>query len=506
MTWTAEQFRNTFVKNFARYRDLDWRQNAALNGFDDVASHARGTGSPIEHFYTHARTFCDAPPPGLVGGADETALPVPDTMYGRLARVVPRLVQLHAGNRKVDYNAIRAALEREGLSRKEAQETVQRAEYLAGGNPVVVASQIGEWILDEARRLLEHRAPPEGIDELASQIHALATKPGAHCWCSLIYVYWLDEAGVPWALERLADRIENGVVPTTRWLHALHVEDNSDLIDVISKFTSMWQRGDFPAVDERRRQYLALYGFPLLAAEGWGTLETVDPRHAFPGAFHRFLCEAMRYFRDGRNREIQPDPEPVRAALASLYEALAEGNENLRRRRPPQLRGHLEYAKRLLGGVTPPSPSEPPDPAPNPLETQLEADWRSAIPGRPGSRKLGDPYGTLVDSVASMYQWTRPSTREYLALAEAGELILVIVRAVGTIRSHQFSASDAACTIGLLEEPIKRYVAAFQSVARVDLTSQPVARPPSDAMRRHIQPPPVSPLGRNWATEVRITG
>lgn len=336
---------------------------------------------------------------------------------------------------------------------------------------------------------------PEDWQQLAKLVNEYLDrlrneKPPRHPeGCSLIYCYYLDEGGVQFAIERLADRIENGVIRTTAPLRELHVRENSIITDIISTFIGSWQGSEILDVDSRRKQYHALYGFPLHAARSWGRMHTVDPRQNFPAALHGFFYEAHRYYRDTRNLEMLPDIETVRAALKRLLQALREGNENFRLRRLPQIRGQIEYVKRLLGGI---------DPA-----NEIAAAWDRHLTGRPGVEGASDskPWQHKVDAVASAYAWRRPSMTDYLALAESGEEILIAVRVAGEAGVFDDDSAIVAF-LNLIKEPGTRYANAFKSVAAVDLTQNTLATPPSAAMARHIQAPGIPPMKWNWAARV----
>ena len=310
-------------------------------------------------------------------------------------------------------------------------------------------------------------------------------------WCSLIHPYWLDEASVPWAIERLVDRIENGVVASTRPLVSVRVGENGLLPSVISTYAHTWQQGDLAAVDERRRQYLATYGFPLFSAARWGQLETVDPNRGFPAAFHGFLASALQFYRDSRNTQMIPDAEGVLKAFDQLGRALRESNENLRRVRATEIRGQMEYVKQVLGGLKAESP------------TTLQQEWSAALPGRPGVRESMDHWEFAVDTVADLYQWRRPSVTEYRSLAENGEVLLVMTRIFNDSRV-KLGVQTMWAVLEILHEPIRQYTSAYKVVTGVDLAApNPFLGAPALAMaRQQMQPPAIPPLRRSWAVEL----
>ncbi len=314
-------------------------------------------------------------------------------------------------------------------------------------------------------------------------------------WCSLIHPYWLDEASVPWAIERLVDRIENGVVASTRPLMSVRVAETGDLPGVISTYAHSWQQGELAAVDERRRQYLATYGFPLFSAARWGQLETVDPNRGFPAAFHGFLATALQFYRDSRNTQMIPDAEGAMKTLDHLGRALRESNENLRRVRATELRGQMEYVKQVLGGSKKQSA----------LLGPLQNDWKNALPGRPGVRDSMDPWEFAVDAVSDLYQWRRPSVTEYRSLAENGEVLLVMTRIL-TDSSVTLGVQTMWALLDILREPIRQYTSSYKVVTGVDLAApNPFLGAPALAMaRQQMQPPAFPPLRRSWAVELPV--
>jgi hypothetical protein len=343
------------------------------------------------------------------------------------------------------------------------------------------------------------RLPPPDWQELAQLLidNISPCRQEEDCrgsFCSLIYCYWLDEAGLPWSLERLADRIENGASGPNRPLQAIHVSEDKEIARVINRYASIWQQGHLAAVDERRKQYHALYGFPLYIARRWGKLDTVDPRSNFPAAFHQFLSNAMRYYRDSQNLDRIPDPQPAITSLKALGDMLKEGNENLRIVRSPELRGQFEYTKKVLGGHW----QEPADP--------LGEEWTNLLPGRPGKIQDVDPWTFVVDTVATMYGWRRSPTRNYVTLAETGELILILSRWL-TRDDSVLNDGVSRAFLEILKDAVSDYVAAFRNVARVDLSRQAFSGSPADAMSasQSVRPPAVPPARRSWMAELPMS-
>jgi len=503
----------SFVGTFAENANQRWK------GVTLSIAAERGAASPVDIFYTKAIEFCRTPPAAPPAGPSvPDALP-PEQVRARVDEYHSRLLGVLSAtlpsaadkDAEIRDKATKLAAEPEFTGIPEISEFVTSIQLFPAEETLRslarARSVAGPALLvgtDIARTLRQRQTAPD-FAQLGTILEAEAAKNPTdpiiaqrpRGWCSLIYNYWLDEGGLPWGLERLADRIENGVVRTTQALQAVRISDSSEVATVISKYASIWQQGDLPHVDERRRQYLALYGFPLLSAARWGGLETTDPRRIFPPAFHRFLSEAMHYYRDLRNLQILPDVQTALAAFDALLAALREGNENMRRVRPPELRAQLEYSKQVLGGFRNGQPA---------TLVPLEQEWAARLPGRPGVQGALDPWQFAVDTVASLYRWQRPGITEYTTLAECGEVILVLSRIVAPTGVVTISPALFQAFLEVMQDIIQRYVNAYKAVSQVDLAARGAfLGPPSEAMARSIQPPVIPPLKRNWAAEVPLT-
>jgi hypothetical protein len=491
-----------FVGTFAEAKGGPWRDSLLK-----VSELRRGADGPMDAFYDKAFERCRTRPQLPAAPAAAPAR-TPSENRGLadefLAALIRRLGRIDgAGDAKVRAEA-------RGLIKDEPKYgTVPEVSKLVATLDAVQAEALLKSLAEKrilfgqavnvGGDLIDALRPRRDLDWDGLERIILPAAPKPVTWCSLIYSYWLDEGGIPWALERLADRIENGVVRTTQPLQAVRIDDASTVAVVVSKYASIWQQGDLPHVDERRRQYQALYGFPLYSAARWGALETVDPRHTFPPAFHRFLAEAMHYYRDMRNLQMLPDIQPVRAAFDTLVDAIREGNENMRRARPPEVLAQMEFTKQVLGGYRNNNA-----PAPGFVDLDvLKDEWKARLPGRPGLQAALHPWQNAANTVAMLYRWQRPNIAEYTKLAEYGELILVLARILGD--ELNLSESIFAAFIELIQDAVQNYVTSYKAVAQVDLSARGAFMgAPTEAMARYIQPPIIPPLKRSWAAEVPV--
>ncbi|MDL9998317.1 hypothetical protein QTI24_06890 [Variovorax sp. J22P240] len=310
---------------------------------------------------------------------------------------------------------------------------------------------------------------------------------------SLIYVYWLDEAGLFWAAERLTDRLQNGVVPTTAPLAGVRVSQLSLASRAMAQFARIWRQGQLAPVGERAAQYAALYGYSLHIAGRAAPMLNVDVMKDFPNAFNQALRGALRFYKETRNLMIVADVTAARQAFEGLARVLDQGNENLRMVKPMEFRVQAEYVKLLLGGSTT-----------LPFLT-LYDEWRAALTPRPGVADSMQPWQVILDAVSDRYRLRSVSSAEYHTLAENGEAILVATRLLQLTPGGLAAVGDNALKafLLLLEDAIQKYAGSLGAVTGLDLRSDNVsaaelAAPPSKLLAGRYAPPAVSPLRDEW--------
>lgn len=511
---SAESDLKDLVKTFTESRKEAW---GTVKLEPDLL---RGGLRPLGGFYDKANELCRNGPDAVAAWR----IVAGSRVRAQASKLVPRFLttrkdEIGAQLGSVRTDEIRATLK--GTVEKflkdegnpgdtEAVERIYRAVegwHSAGFDPAYLgkylehlelldrASDVAEHVIGTVSRPLRATASEDDWAALARWVQ----KPvEGRPWCSLIHCYWLDEAGLPLVVERIVDRVENGQGDVNRLLSAIRVAEDSKAARLLGQFACFWQQGLTPAVDERRRQYEALYGLPLHVGAGWGRLDTVDSNQAFPGAFHGFLSEALKFYQELRNRFMDADPIRAKESLHTLSQVLRRGNENLELVRSPQIRASMEYSKRILGGDRK---------CVQTFDVELQKEWKGFLPGRPGVRGAMDPWEFAVETVSNMLGWRRPPIGDFGTLAEDGELILTLIRIVSDMNSQEGpNVGELLAFLDLMQEPIQRYAGAYRSVARVDLqASQPFLGPPAEAMARHIPPPIVPPLRRNWA-DVPVAG
>ena len=300
---------------------------------------------------------------------------------------------------------------------------------------------------------------------------------------TLIYCYWLDEAGVQWAVERAAFRAENGDEAVTGRWPVFNLSRDADLVGVLAGYTTAWQRGDLAALQERQQMYFALYGYPLYIAARGRPMRTPDPRHVFPGAFNNFLSAAMKYYEQERNLNFDPNVAATRAAFDQLATSLKEGDQNMRDFRPPEMRAQFEYLKDVLGDEN---------------SEELNSSWQQVLQSRPGLQEASERWTTNCDSIAEANRWRRPHARNYRTLAENGEVILVVSRAFDAMFGGSVDPVQMEAFIQMMRGPIQSYVEAFNAVCGVDLEREPTAKPPAALMAKRYPPPQDAPWPRYW--------
>jgi hypothetical protein len=298
----------------------------------------------------------------------------------------------------------------------------------------------------------------------------------------LIYVYWHEEAGVYWALERVADRFENNVHVDTYPLRGLHLEERDPngvgAADLLATYINLRRRQLLSPLAERWKQYLMQYGFTPAIARGWPALNVSDVRAQFPPALHRWIREALLYYRSLEDLQRSPDVVPAKAASEELCRQIAEGGENLGDQPYAEIvRPEIELGKLILG------------------HPQLHGK----LGIRSGTGAMMASWEHSLDAIATLYNWRRPSSEHYRHLAERGEL-LVLVHSLLQAAMVPMGEGEYAALLALLRDHVLRYAISYQTVTGIDLRAQADARPPAEAMRA-MPPPRVPPLRGAWTDQ-----
>jgi hypothetical protein len=297
----------------------------------------------------------------------------------------------------------------------------------------------------------------------------------------LLYIYWHEEAGTYWAIERLADRFENSVHADTQPLRGLHLEERDPsgvgAADLLTTYTSLRRRDLLSPLSERWKQYLMQYGFAPSIARAWPQLGTTDVRRRFAPAFHRWLNEALRYYRGLEDLQRNPDIEPAMAAAEELCRQIAEGGENLGDQPYAEVvRPEVQLARMILG----------------------HPQIHRKLGIRPGTASLMASWEQSLDAIADLYLWRRASCEHYRHLAECGEtLLLMHALALDLIKQHE---SSYRALLELLRGEVVRYAISYQTVTGVDLRASADPRTPAEALLT-TRPPRVPPLRGQWTDQ-----
>ncbi len=473
----------------------------------------RGEPSPILKFYNHADKMCSAVTIDQNGPVVEKrgSGSVPQTIVAGFVRDVNKVADEKAKekNRNSEDQNFTAAINQclKRAAYKNSPEVQAFCEHvLDTGEPAtairdaskILTTQFVTSNLGVASAGDRHRADRSNVSEATWEmaweklrLQVAASKKSesseeAFGCSSLIYVYWLDEAGISWAVERAAFRIENANAQITRKWPSLNARSDSALARVLATFTTSWQRGDLAAVQERQQMYYSLYGYPLFIAARGRKFSTPDPRHRFPAALNGLLHAAMRYYQEERNLEMLPNNLAASSAFRSLALVLREGNQNMRDIRPPELRAQFEYLKQVLGGDI--------------GNSETAGDWDQVLQGRPGLRDGVARYVFNADAIAEIHGWRRTMADNYRILAEQSELILVIARAF-----DKMGASDNVALVEvflqLMRTSMQTYVDAYKIVCGVDLEKadrEHLMKPPAAFLARNQKPPVDAPWPRYW--------
>lgn len=499
---SAETILRSFVDKFNNQRREYWGEVKL------PVSRRRGSKSPVLTYYDHLDGLCKSIKLERDGG---TTPPVVQGIPAFLKKVAGDVSDKRGSKTRssTDADLIKSV---EKLRKQNDFKDLQNVQFLAdqimaSDSPAEsfrsasdsVTSSLVRNSLDEqsergrraGRREISEAIWQRILDHLKSQLREATKAPDkvspddiTQCFpcSSLIYVYWLDEAGTQWAVERAAFRIENANRAFTGKWSNLHVTRTSHLAQALAEFSTSWQRGDLAAVQERQQMYYSLFGYPLFVARRGRTFRTPDPRHRFPSAFNLFLQSAMRYYQEERDLDRVPNSLAVRNAFRTLAITLREGNENLRDIRPPELRAQFEYLKDILGDDS--STNKP--------------GWEDILNVRPGLREGQAAWTYNVDTIAEIHQWRRPIADDYRILAEEGETILVMVRSFDFMGAADADTELVDGLLQLLRPHIENYVERFKIVCGADLERQQVTAPPAALMAKRGAPPENPPWPRYW--------
>ena len=317
--------------------------------------------------------------------------------------------------------------------------------------------------------------------ELAATIRG-AVKDQSICELArLIYIYWHEEAGAYWAVERLADRFENGIHADTLPLRSLHLEErvpgSTNASALLAAYIGLRRRDSLSMLSERWKQYLMQYGFAPGIARAWPVLDVADARARFAPALHTWLHEALVFYRRLENLQINPDVTAAKASAEELSRQIAEGGENLGDQPyAAGLRPEIQLTKVILG----------------------HPQIHGKLGIRPGTGTLMAPWEQSLDAIAERYRWPRKSTEHYRQLAEHGELLLVILSLVQPLSSLSEGAYRAF--LDLIKDLVMRYAIAYHMVTGVDLRAQADPRSPIETMSA-LLPPKVPPLRGPWTDQ-----
>lgn len=297
----------------------------------------------------------------------------------------------------------------------------------------------------------------------------------------LIYIYWHEEAGAYWAVERLADRFENGVHADTAPLRSLHLEErvpgSTNASALLAAYIGLRRRDSLSMLSERWKQYLMQYGFAPGIARAWPVLDVADARARFAPALHNWLHEALVFYRRLENLQINPDVTAAKASAEELARQIAEGGENLGDQPyAAGLRPEIQLMKVILG----------------------HPQIHGKLGIRPGTGTLMAPWEQSLDALAERYRWQRKSTEHYRQLAEHGELLLVMLSLVQPLTSLSEGAYRAF--LELIKDLVMRYAIAYHMVTGVDLRGQADPRSPIETMSA-LPPPRVPPLRGPWTDQ-----
>lgn len=228
----------------------------------------------------------------------------------------------------------------------------------------------------------------------------------------LIWSYWHEIGGLTQAVDVIAMRFQNRRNPAQRDpLAQFKLAPLRPLSNLL--FGYIADEPNRLTVERRAYEYDHEYGLRL-TGQSTPTLNSVDSRSAFVGAFHNLLGIVSRFYKEMDDRWVTADAWPVLNAIKDVHLTLAEGAHNQFGDLPRAARAEMLMQMWLLGRD----------------EVQQFLGRSPMVP------YSGEPWMPHLDTMRELQGWRGGSVRHFHTLAKDGEKILL------SIRYHNWSDVD----------------------------------------------------------------
>lgn len=269
------------------------------------------------------------------------------------------------------------------------------------------------------------------------------------CPIELIWSYWLEEGLLVQAINAVSRRFQNK--PGLKRHDPLsHLEIaplrlNDSLNNIIYDYIE--SEGKRLSMTRRSYEYDHHYGLRLLGT-AVNTKDSVDSRTKFLESFHTLLRQAMLYFRDKDDAQINEDSFPLLNCLRELHEIIAYGAHNQYGSMPARARREMLVQQWILAQD----------------EMQQFLGGRAMVPQR-------QKWMSRVDTMKNLQGWDTTPVHHYYDLATCGEQLLLSVRLAAWTQATTVNAAGWA---GAFREQIQTYIHAYRVVTGVDIANDEV--------------------------------
>jgi hypothetical protein len=277
----------------------------------------------------------------------------------------------------------------------------------------------------------------------------------------LIYVYWLEEAMLFQALNRIVARFQNRRAPGGRDpLSRLTVNPLMPLRGILWGLAEAEQ--ERLSLRRRAAEYEYQYGLQLIGRAIPPAELLVERRTQFLEAFHSLLNACHHYYKELNDKTVDADAFPLLSNLQELHLVLAKGANN-------------QFADLSLTAR---------------IET-MDVQWMLAQPemheflGGPTMVPYEEEWMDRVDTMKTMQGWSDVSVTHFYDLAVHGEQLLLSVRH-GRWNESGMRSDDAKNWAISWKPSVQRYIHAYRAVTGVDLSERVDATMPSTLLQRRL--------------------
>jgi hypothetical protein len=226
---------------------------------------------------------------------------------------------------------------------------------------------------------------------------------GSPLLVELIWSYWMEQGMLVQAMNAIALRFQNVVVPElANPLRILATDPLRPLSNLLWGYVQS-ENNRLPMA-RRVYEYAHAYGLEMVG-KAIPKMRVVESRSRFLEAFHTLLQAALAFYKEHDNLTVKADGFPLLNMLTEVHTLLAEGAHNQFNDLPLTARGEMMSMQWLLA----------------------RPEFREFLGGRI-MVPYPEPWMDRVDTMKSLQGWTDTSITSFYWLATYSEQILLSIR------------------------------------------------------------------------------